>query len=628
MSTRFLSAMLVIAVATLVWAEPPDARRIEQIAGWMAEGAYSPTPSSEDRDFWQKVGRSQNLRGVVQRAETAAPLRALPDDLYLEYSRNGTRTRYQNVYFAKLDSFRRLVIAECIEHQGRFLAAIEQAVASYAADKTWVLPAHDGNLDNFTGRQITIDLFSSEVACELATADFLLRSQLAAATRALIRQETKRRVLDPYQGMVKNGKPPAAWLNVTNNWNAVCLANVTGTALAMLERAEDRAFYVASAEKHIDSFLRGFTDDGYCSEGIGYWNYGFGCFVRLGHMLHGATGGHLDLFALPKVKNAGLFARRMELAPGQYPAFADCTVGATPSREIMRYVTRRFNLTPTAWEQRGESQLRWLDELGVFAFVFDPPGAGEQVTAEPALRDFFQEAGILVCRGARTEGGLPLAVSLKGGHNAEHHNHNDVGSYVVCVGDSLPLVDPGAEEYTRRTFSRDRYVSGVLNSFGHPVPRVAGKLQDTGRSAAARLLAFDVSENADHLAFDLSSAYSVKALKKLTRTFVYQRKPASLSVCDEVAFETPESFGTAVITFGPWQQVAANRLRVGQGAAAVEIAIDTENVPFEVKAEEIKEDVRGGKTPIRLGIDLSHPIQKATVRIVIEPAASRSHSAP
>jgi len=49
----------------------------------MAEGTYSPTPSSEDRDFWQKVGRSKNLRGVVQRAAKAGPLRALPDDLYL-----------------------------------------------------------------------------------------------------------------------------------------------------------------------------------------------------------------------------------------------------------------------------------------------------------------------------------------------------------------------------------------------------------------------------------------------------------------------------------------------------------------------------------------------------------------
>ena len=98
------------------------------------------------------------------------------------------------------------------------------------------------------------------------------------------------------------------WLTVTNNWNAVCLANVTGTALALIERPEEKAFYVAAAEKYITNFLSGFTEDGYCSEGIGYWNYGYGCFVRLGHMLQGATGGQVDLFAIPKARSAGLFA--------------------------------------------------------------------------------------------------------------------------------------------------------------------------------------------------------------------------------------------------------------------------------------------------------------------------------
>ena len=83
----------------------------------------------------------------------------LPDDLYLEYSKNGNRTHYEQVYFDKLNAFRTLVVAECVENQGRFLKPIQDLIASYAADKSWVLPAHDGGLENFEGRQITIDLF-------------------------------------------------------------------------------------------------------------------------------------------------------------------------------------------------------------------------------------------------------------------------------------------------------------------------------------------------------------------------------------------------------------------------------------------------------------------------------------
>ena len=618
---------LLLAASTIhsqLQAQAPDAARVEAIATWVAEGTYSPTPKIGDREFWTRVGRSNEYRDIVRRAETESrqAFDTLPDELYLEYSKTGNRTHYEDVFFAKLRTFRTLVVAECVENKGRFIESIQQAIASYAMDKSWVLPAHDGGLENFEGRQITIDLFASEVACDLANADHILGDRLDLSTRTIVRQEARRRIFDPYHTMVTTAKPGMWWLTGTNNWNAVCLANVTGTALALLEAPADKAFYVAAAEKYIRYFLQGFTDDGYCSEGIGYWNYGYGCFVRLGHMLRGATDGHVDLFALPKARSAGMFARRMEMARGQYPAFADCSVGSRPSPAIMRYVTRQYDLPPTAAEQTGHPSARWLDEFGVFSFIFDDP-SDKQSGVEPALRDWFEDAGILICRGAKTSPGLPVGVALKGGHNAEHHNHNDIGSYVVCLGTKMPLVDPGAEVYTRRTFSGQRYVSGVLNSFGHPVPRVAAQLQKTGRSAAAKVLKLDLTDQADTLQLDLSSAYPVQSLQRLTRTFVFQRQPASLTVEDDVAFESPQAFGTAVITFSAWKQIDEQQLLVGNGDEAVRVRIDTGGLPVKIDSTVIDEDVRGGKQPTRIGIDLAEPVLKAVIRLTIQPATDQ-----
>jgi hypothetical protein len=48
------------------------------------------------------------------------------------------------------------------------------------------------------------------------------------------------------------------------------------------------------------------------------------------------------------------------------------------------------------------------------------------------------------------------------------------------LGDRPVLLEPGVETYTARTFSRRRYESQLLSSFGHPVPVVAVKLQRTG----------------------------------------------------------------------------------------------------------------------------------------------------
>lgn len=600
-------------------AQAPKPARIEKVAAALTPGTYSPTPPIADRDFWARVAKTETYRDEVAQAEELAKktFEPLPDELYLEYSRNGNRNRYERVYFDKLATFRKLVVAECIENQGRFLPAIEALMASYAADKSWVLPAHDGDLKNFEGREISIDLFASEVACELATADYLLGDRLSAATRDKVRAEARRRIFEPYAKMMSD-KSKLAWLKVTNNWNAVCLANVTGTALALLPEPQDKAFYVAAAEKYVANFLDGFTDDGYCSEGVGYWNYGFGCFVRLGHMLAGATNGQVDLFAEPKARSAGLFARRMEITPGIYPAFADCAVGAVPGHQIMRYVTRRYELPPTQWEQRAGVSMRWLDEFGVYSFLFDDAQAPRSLDA-PAARDWFENAGILICRGAQTKSGLPIGVALKGGHNAEHHNHNDVGSYVYCIGDSMTLVDPGAEVYTKRTFSNRRYDSNVLNSFGHPVPRVAGQLQQTGRAAEARLMKLEQTDTRDTLQLDLTSAYPVPTLKQLTREFIFDRTDGSLTVTDRVEFTAPESFETAVITLDKWQQPAADRLQVGEGAAAVAIQIDAGGEPVKIESTTIEEDVKTRSKPQRIGIQLQQPVTQATVRLIIRP---------
>ena len=616
-----LVAVVWALVAALGHAQAPDTARVNEIAVWLNERPYGATQPIGDRDFWQRIGRAKDYESAVANAETLLnrSFQPLPEELYLEYSRNGNRTRYERVFFQKLDDFRTLVIAECIEDRGRFLKSIQDLISSYAADRSWVLPAHDSGQENFEGRQITIDLFASEVACELANAAYILGDRLNQETHTSVRREITRRIFEPYTRMVTTGKPSLAWLKVTNNWNAVCLANVTGTALAMLEQPAEKAFYVAAAEKYITNFLDGFTEDGYCSEGIGYWNYGYGCFVRLAHLLHGATGGRLDLFAIPRARSAGMFARRMEITPGLYPAFADCGIGSTPSSRIMAYVSRRYDVAPSAWELRDSSSARWLDEIGMFSFLLEKSKTDR--AAEPlAVRDWFENAGILICRGSMTGSGVPVAVALKGGHNAEHHNHNDLGSFVFCLGDKMTLVDPGAEVYTRRTFSADRYVSGVLNSFGHSVPRVAGQLQRTGRAASAEVLKLDLSEQQDTLQFDLTSAYPVKTLKQLTRTFAFHRASATLTVTDEVECASPEAFGTAIITFSPWQQLDDRRLRIGEGTGALEVQIDAAGFRTNVEPTTIDEDVRGAKQPTRIGIDLAEPAPKASIKLTICPA--------
>ena len=54
----------------------------------------------------------------------------------------------------------------------------------------------------------------------------------------------------------------------------------------------------------------------------------------------------------------------------------------------------------------------------------------------------FEQAGILIARPAG-ETSCRLAISAKGGTNAENHNHNDVGSYAVALGSETMVGDQG-----------------------------------------------------------------------------------------------------------------------------------------------------------------------------------------
>ena len=341
--------------------------------------------------------------------------------------------------------------------------------------------------------------------------------------------------------------------------------------------------------------------------------------------LYQATGGKVDLMERPKVRQIAQFGRRLEILPRIYPALADCDVAAQPGVEITAFVSRRFGLGWQDEEQKGLLLARGptgnLFELGLIGFANSasarPPAAE---AADRPLRDWFADAEILVCRPA-PGGRHALGAAIKGGQNAGSHCHNDVGSYVVALGQSALLVDPGSEVYTARTFSAHRLDSNVLNSFGHSVPRVAGKLQESGAKAAARDIQTEFTSASDTYRMDIRSAYAVPELTKLVRSFVFSRQSAgSLQVTDEVSFTHPQSFGTAMITFSPWKELSAGKLRIGQAPDDVEVTIATDGPPFRLVPEEIHENLHGNRVPIRLGIELLQPVRAAKVSVTIRPA--------
>jgi hypothetical protein len=409
------------------------------------------------------------------------------------------------------------------------------------------------------------------------------------------------------------------WMFTTSNWNAVCLAGVTGAALAQIPDKQLRAEYVAAADKYVRNFLNGFTPDGYCSEGLGYWDYGFGNFVYLTETVRQATGGKLDFLLLPNAKAPAMFGANIAISGGVYPAFADCGVTAKPDFPIMWFVNRRLGLGLSDYDTlRPGSGLGSLSQGMLLNF---PNGASETApatqTQKSLLRTWFEQAGILISRpapGSKTK----LGVALKGGHNNEHHNHNDVGSYVVVSGRRAVLLDPGGEVYTARTFSAQRYDSKLLNSYGHPVPLVAGQMQKVGAESRGEVVRTEFTDDVDTIEFNLKSCYPVPDLKTLTRTFVYSRAgEGSLKILDKVEFATPQTFETALLTRGRFKQPEQGKLLIYDADEVVEATVKVTGGDYEIKSDQIQED--SVVKPTRIAIVFTKPVTTATVEVTVAP---------
>jgi hypothetical protein len=102
-------------------------------------------------------------------------------------------------------------------------------------------------------------------------------------------------------------------------------------------------------------------------------------------------------------------------------------------------------------------------------------------------------------------------VAAKGGHNAESHNHNDVGHFVVFRDGCPLLVDAGVEVYSRQTFSAERYRIWTMQSAWHNLPTINGIEQAAGRQFAAREVTMAETPAGPRLTLELAGAYPAEA---------------------------------------------------------------------------------------------------------------------
>lgn len=576
---------------------PPPLVAPDRVQAWrelLPARPTAPVPPAADRTYWEAPARQVRLRPAIRRAEALlkTPLPPWDTAAYLEFRERGLRPRGERMIKGRSAFLAPLVLAECAEAKGRFLPRLDAVLLALCEQPCWTIPAHDRALDSFSGKAPQVDLVAANLAADLGTTLFLLEDRLSPATVKALRGALETRIFTPLRTTLDTGRGPGHWwLKAASNWNAVCLAGVATAALSGLEDRTERARFAAMAERHAPTYLGSFQPGGYCTEGLGYWDYGFGHFVELREALVRASGGAVELYRLPALADVARFGSRILAAPPRpglrpVPAFGDCRLDSQPDPHVQRMVA-----LPFFGETRAPGPLRTTRLLEAVLDLAGPqPLQGPRPNPDPAVQDgplrtWWPASGVLV---ARPRAGGRLALAAKGGGNGPH-NHNDAGSYALFLdGDWLCGDVGGPREYTAESFSAQRFTKFRLNSSeGHPVPVVDGGFQrDTSRWAPPALEA-RFSEGADRVVYDLRGGYG-RALQRLDRAFSLDRHEDAATVEDHFAAETPVTFETALTLRGTWRQLKADLLELQEGPRRVQVRVEASG-PVDIQTERIAE---------------------------------------
>jgi Heparinase II/III-like protein len=591
--------------------------RVAAIAGMLPAGPAGFGKPITDRDFWKNPETLARTDDAVRRATPLLDKEfpAWSDELYLDFSKTGRRGPAEAMLRSREAWLVPLVTAECIENQGRFIPAIHRTLEAFLAQPTWTLPAHDRSLDNFHRRKYTVDLRAAETSADLAQTLWLLGGRIDPDLRARMLAALEQRIFTPVRASLQSHKDHW-WLGeksdpVKNNWNAVCLAGVIGAARTILPDRDDRAVFIAAGEHYTQYFINGFTDDGYCDEGPGYWVYGFGDFVGLREIIADATGGRIDLFDNPKTLRMALYGKRIGFPGGDVPPFADCRTNSRIHPQLIGYCDRVFGLTTNT--RASGPGLRGLSRM----FAGETPAKRKASTppADESLRSYFDKVGVLLCRPGEPSAGR-LSAAIKAGGNGSH-SHNDIGSFVISLDGQQPVGDPGGPHaYDSETFGPKRYEKNILNSFGHPVPVVDGQLQVDATTVKPKVLESLFQPEWDRITIDMTPAYQVPSLKQLTRTMTYSRRETGrIGIDDHVVFTKPSAFELGLTTRWKATRTGESTLEFSHEGKTLVAEITTPD-GFDLTETQIEELAAPVFT--RLGIKLRKPVTEATVRVVFQ----------
>ena len=375
-----------------------------------------------------------------------------------------------------------------------------------------------------------VDLFNAETANLIVWTRYMLQKQFDDFSPDLcqrIDQEIEKRILKPAF------EKDYWWKTAGMNWNPWICSNWLACVLICEKDDARKTEAISQIKKATKAFIDAYPEDGGCDEGPGYWDRAAASMFEVLRLLPDFPDNK------DKIRNMAAYAYKTYVGNDYYVNFADAHnnkdvqqvdivypfglwLGDQTMREFGAYLGRQKGVltNPAALYDKSGNFPTLSRELFFLRHIRD--FIAEQ-PREPLLKDVW--LGNLQIMTARRGN---LYVAMKGGHNGESHNHNDVGSFIVYANGKPLFIDPSVGEYTAKTFSKERYDIWTMQSGYHNLPQINGTDQKDGKSFAAKV----VNHQNGLLTLDIAGAYPERAAVKSWKRTVKALK-SGISVTED-----------------------------------------------------------------------------------------------
>ena len=575
---------------------------------------WKPYPKTPNE--WKAAVPDSILTQLIKVGETLIDYKFEPISatLSLDFVRSGDRERHGKVSYGKRNALTDLILAESVENKGRFIEAIMNGVWSICEESFWGVPAHIGGTGLPNVEDPIVDLFSAETATVLALADYFVGEKLDKINK-LIRQriyfETNKRIFDP---MMKN-PDRYGWMSKTkavNNWNPWIMSNWIAATLLLEKDEKRRAEMIYGAMLGTDLYLNGLGEDGGCDEGPSYWFAAGASVYDCLELLANATNNKVDIYQEPLIQKMASYVYKTHISGYYFVNFADADPKLRPDG-LMLY---RFGkaLKDERMVQFGQWAFQNFATVSTNIPGYHRPRKIQNllsikqleksmISYEPVKDAWFGDIQVLT---ARANNGFFMATH--GGHNAESHNHNDVGDFMLYANGEPVIIDAGRGNYTARTFSSKRYELWFTQSQYHNLPIINGLGQKDGRTFEAAKVTNIISDKEATLSMDIAPAYTkeagilawnrtvrlnrVKNVVEITDDFSLAQKPASLqqifmTICDidtsvlgKISLKTPKK-QTIILQYDPKLWTVTTDLPSTDGMEYVSFKTKWDNRPVQ-----------------------------------------------